>query len=121
MEKSEGSAPQRPTRRRHTFRPAFFLGTLLSFLALYNFVPQARESVQGFFSLDNWADSAPRVAVKQGTLVGKLLDEANHPVPVEAFLGVQYALPPVGERRFAKPAPVPESNETILADEYSLR
>ncbi|KAF2162600.1 hypothetical protein M409DRAFT_26842 [Zasmidium cellare ATCC 36951] len=118
--KFEGFLPP-ATPKRHVSRSAFLLAPLLAFLALYNFVPQARESVQAFFTLENWAESAPKVTLKQGTLVGKLLDEANHPVPVEAFLGVPYALPPTGERRFARAVPVPDSNDTFQANEYSLR
>lgn len=123
MEKFEGFAPpQRSTPKRQvSYRAAFLLVPLLAFLALYNYVPQARETVQDFFTLENWAELAPRVTLKQGIYVGKPLDEANHPVPVEAFLGVPYALPPVGELRFARPVPLPESNETFQATEYSLR
>ncbi|KAH8429040.1 uncharacterized protein LDX57_006711 [Aspergillus melleus] len=51
----------------------------------------------------------PRVRIAQGTLLGSTIAE-NLNVPVEAFRGIPYAVPPVGERRFrrAEAVPVPE-------------
>lgn len=109
------------TSKPRTKRTTTALFALLVFLGIYNFVPNAHEGIQSFLSLDRWSESAPRVELKQGTFVGKLLDSENHPVPIEAFLGIPYVLPPVGERRFARPLPVPDSNETFAASEYSMR
>ncbi|EME40594.1 hypothetical protein DOTSEDRAFT_177661 [Dothistroma septosporum NZE10] len=104
MEKSTNpTAAAKPLTRptRLASKPVFFLSSLLAFLIFYNFVPQ--------------------VELKQGTFIGTHLDNENHPVPVEAFLGVPYALPPTAERRFARGVPVLESEETFSATEYSLR
>lgn len=52
------------------------------------------------------AGARPRVALPQGTLVG-VAQHGDYPQPVEAFLGVPYALPPTGDRRFRPPVRVP--------------
>lgn len=88
---------------------------------MYNFVPRVRERVQVFLTIENWEDPTPKIRLSQGTFVGKILDSRNHPVPIEAFLGIPYSLPPVGERRFARPVAVGEGNRTFDATEYSLR
>jgi hypothetical protein len=59
----------------------------------------------------------PRVKIDQGVVVGKTQD-GNYPVPVEAFMGLPYARPPIGGLRFRRAAPLPSSNSTILAQEY---
>ncbi|CAK3925486.1 carboxylesterase family [Lecanosticta acicola] len=123
MEKSTkvgGHEPHTPNTRP-SVKTAFLLAPLLAFLALYNFVPDVHDKVQSFFAIPSLSDPRIQVQLKQGTYLGQVLPEANRPVPIEAFLGIPYALPPVGERRFARPVPVPESNETFQATEYSLR
>ncbi|KAK2865318.1 hypothetical protein FQN49_003691 [Arthroderma sp. PD_2] len=67
------------------------------------------------------ARQAPTVVLRQGTLVGKIRDDADFPQPLEAFLGVPYALPPTGNRRFARPEPVKKSSARIDASRYGLR
>lgn len=124
MEKSRIPTPYRPRKRptRPTVKSAILIVPLLAFLSLYNLVPSARHSVQSFFSLQGWSiETAPKAETAQGTYIGTLLENENHPVPVEAFLGIPYAQPPVGELRFARPVPVKPSNETFQATEYSLR
>ncbi|KMQ45852.1 extracellular lipase [Trichophyton rubrum] len=67
------------------------------------------------------ARQAPIVVLRQGTLLGTIRDDADFPHPLEAFLGVPYALPPTGERRFARPEPVESSSRKIDASQYGLR
>jgi triacylglycerol lipase len=91
-------------------------------LSLYNLNATTRKSFQNFFTLDGWSiETAPRAESPQGTFVGTVLDDLNHPVPIEAFLGIPYAQPPVGQLRFAKPVPVENRNGTFQATEYSAR
>ncbi|EEH19525.2 hypothetical protein PABG_01844 [Paracoccidioides brasiliensis Pb03] len=56
----------------------------------------------------------PSVTIRQGTIIGRVLQH-NIPQSVEAFLGVPYALPPTGERRFMPPVPVNSSDDVIDA------
>lgn len=63
----------------------------------------------------------PTITIDQGTYIGKVLESSNHPVEIEAFLGVRYAQPPIGELRFAKPVALSPSKETFQATEYGYR
>lgn len=122
MEKFEDVKPiRRPSSKGLGIR--FLAAPLLAFLVLYNLVPSVHNSVQSFFDLiPGFEDISQTIAVtSQGTFVGKVIDNRDHPIPVEAWLGIPYAQPPTGNLRFAKPVPVPDSNETIQATEYSLR
>lgn len=124
MEKVDDSPPARRAlgARSRGLGIRFLAAPLLAFLLLYNVVPSVHDSVQSFFSLHGWnIEQLPLADTAQGTFVGKVLDNNAHPIPVEAWLGIPYALPPLGDLRFAKPVPVPDSNETIQATEYSLR
>ena len=60
-------------------------------------------------------EALPSVRIKQGTVIGKFVDDGTFPEPLEGFMGIPYAVPPVGERRFRHAEPVSESNETIEA------
>ena len=51
-----------------------------------------------------------QIKTKTGTVIGKT-DHNN----MSEFLGIPYALPPVGELRFKAPVPIPESDQQILA------
>lgn len=57
-------------------------------------------------------------STSSGTLIGKrvqLTSETQHLNDVYSFLGVPYAQPPVGERRFEKPAPL-----NVSSDSYQM-
>ena len=60
-------------------------------------------------------EPAPSVTIKQGHIIGKFVDDGTFPEPLEGFMGIPYAVPPVGERRFLHAEPVGASNETIEA------
>lgn len=59
----------------------------------------------------------PSVALAQGQVVGIQLND-TFPQTIDAFLGVPYALPPVGERRFRPAEKVLASTETIDGSKY---
>ena len=62
----------------------------------------------------------PRVKVRQGTVVGTTFRDGL-PQPVEVFRGIPYALPPVGDRRFRRAQPIPDSDNTIDASQFGPR
>lgn len=49
-------------------------------------------------------EAGPTVRTPSGTLIGKYLSIFD--TEVAAFLGIPYALPPIGEQRFSKPFPL---------------
>jgi hypothetical protein len=67
------------------------------------------------FRSSSGPEPAPSVTIKQGTIIGKFVDDGTFPQPLEGFMGIPYAIPPVGERRFRPAEPVAASNETIEA------
>ncbi|KAE8237352.1 hypothetical protein A4X03_0g9144, partial [Tilletia caries] len=58
----------------------------------------------------------PRIDIKQGPIVGYTgcVDD----VPISYFLGIPYAQPPTGSRRFAKPKPISEKKPVIDAKAF---
>ncbi|CAJ2513126.1 Uu.00g012450.m01.CDS01 [Anthostomella pinea] len=62
----------------------------------------------------------PKVTINQGTVVG-IQQQGAYPRPIDVFLGIPYALPPTGDRRFRNPEPVPHSTETIDASRFGPR
>ncbi|KEF62842.1 triacylglycerol lipase [Exophiala aquamarina CBS 119918] len=62
-------------------------------------------------------ETAPTVTIPQGTIVGTVL-EKDLKRKIDAFLGIPYALPPVGELRFKRPVKVPQSSKVIHATAY---
>lgn len=67
------------------------------------------------------AVARPVVTLPQGKLTGKHMSEASWPNPVEAFLGIPYALPPVGNLRFANPVAVGNSSMAFDVTEFGPR
>lgn len=59
----------------------------------------------------------PTVVLTQGTVKG-IKEKGSFPEPVECFLGIPYAAPPVGERRFRAPGKVAPSSEIIDASKF---
>lgn len=87
--------------------------------AIFNY-PSVQLSVQKL--LTGWTSTTPiSVTLPQGTLLGKIMDHGPWPNPVEGFLGVPYALPPLGDLRFADPVAVESSNQTFEATEFGPR
>jgi carboxylesterase type B len=62
-------------------------------------------------------ENPPTVNLPQGTVIGTVLKN-DLKRNVEAFLGIPYALPPVGELRFKRAVKVPRSSKVIHATEY---
>lgn len=88
----------------------WLLVTAIPVLAvLLAYFPNARDAIFGS------SDPHPAVTIRQGTIVGKLLDDGKFPEPIEGFMGIPYALPPVNGRRFRPAEPVPDGNGTLEA------
>ena len=62
----------------------------------------------------------PRVTLRQGTVVGVTVYDTLKS-PVDAFRGIPYAVPPVGERRFRVASPVEESDSVFNTDQFGAR
>ena len=61
------------------------------------------------------ADSRPLVTIDSGTLEGAHFGSASDEL---MFLGIPYAAPPIGERRWKPPQPVDRWQGTRKADSY---
>ncbi|KAM0814125.1 putative Extracellular lipase [Seiridium cardinale] len=61
------------------------------------------------------------VTIRQGTVLGKYVDAGTYPEPLEAFMGMPYALPPVGQLRFRHAVPVPASDDRFEAYQLGPR
>lgn len=85
--------------------------------ALLNY-PALQQSLQQWIGV---AVAGPVVTLPQGKLTGKSMNDGSWPNPVEGFLGIPYALPPVGDLRFANPVPVGNSNEAFDAKKFGPR
>ena len=59
----------------------------------------------------------PKVILRQGTVLGTVL-RTDLPQPVEAFLGIPYALPPIEDRRFRPAEKVLSTEDVIDASHY---
>ncbi|PGH27711.1 hypothetical protein AJ80_00498 [Polytolypa hystricis UAMH7299] len=107
----------------YIFRP--FSVDLSLHIASYEWLQLFEQQLQDF--VPPWAHStisllfsqeAPSVVLRQGNTVIGTIMESNLPRPVEAFLGIPYALPPTGERRFRPPEPVNVPEGVIYAQSY---
>lgn len=67
--------------------------------------------------MTNSTSDHPTVTLAQGKLIGTIREETA-PQPIEAFLGVPYALPPIGERRFKPAEKVLPSTQSIDATKF---
>ncbi|KAK6066275.1 extracellular lipase [Seiridium cupressi] len=61
------------------------------------------------------------VTIRQGTVLGKCVDDRTYSEPLEAFMGMPYALSPVGPLRFRHAVPVPASDDTFEAYQLGPR
>ncbi|THU87869.1 extracellular lipase [Dendrothele bispora CBS 962.96] len=67
-------------------------------------------------------DDGPRVTIPRGqTYIGSVLREDYWPQAIDAFRGIPYALPPIGDRRFREAVPAAKSNETLEAQKFGPR
>ncbi|KAI1456702.1 alpha/beta-hydrolase [Annulohypoxylon moriforme] len=71
-------------------------------------------------TVEGQSPARPRVTLTQGTVVGIQQQDA-YPKPVDAFLGIPYALPPTGDRRFRPPEKVAPSTDVIDASKFGFR
>lgn len=94
------------------------LGKVVIYFAVFGLLAAGLTLVLGWVLARG---SIPKVTLRQGTFQGIIIDRPNFPKPVEAHLGIPYALPPVGELRFARPQPVLPSNETFEASSFGSR
>ena len=61
--------------------------------------------------------ASPQVRLSQGLVIGTTLDD-KFPAPIEGFMGLPYAEPPTGDKRFRRAVPLPASNSTFEANKY---
>ncbi|KIW46590.1 uncharacterized protein PV06_02255 [Exophiala oligosperma] len=59
----------------------------------------------------------PKVHLNQGTILG-IIQPGSYPDPIEAFLGIPYAQPPVEDLRFRPPVRIEASSQTFEASRY---
>lgn len=64
-------------------------------------------------TVDEQPATRPKVTLAQGTVVGIQQQDA-YPKSVDAFLGVPYAQPPIGDRRFRPPERVTPSPSAVI-------
>ncbi|KAF4625699.1 hypothetical protein G7Y89_g12469 [Cudoniella acicularis] len=88
---------------------------LFIFLSTSHFFPN--QSSPFSLSLFKPSSPSPEVQIGQGIIVGTIIDE-KYPAPVEAFLGIPYAQPPVGELRFRRAVKVQASDERVSAGKW---
>lgn len=59
-------------------------------------------------------DTSPSVSLPQGKVVGVQLNDSTLPQPIDGFLGIPYALPVTGDRRFRRPVKVSPSPDAVI-------
>lgn len=62
----------------------------------------------------------PRVTLPQGTVVG-VRETGEYPGAIEAWKGIPYCQPPVGDLRFRPPVKLPTSDNVLDASRYGPR
>ena len=89
------------------------------FGVLFVTLPQTRDTALNI--LASFSQQRPTVKISQGNVVGTIVDDDTFPAPLEGFMGIPYALPPLGELRFRHAVPVADSNGTIQAFQLGPR
>ncbi|KAI1495709.1 Alpha/Beta hydrolase protein [Biscogniauxia marginata] len=100
-----------PGSRRSSPKWAWFATIPVLVGALLMYLPNVRNGLVDLI----WEQQHPSVRIKQGTIVGRMVDDGSFPKPLEGFMGIPYALSPVGDLRFRPAVPVPEGNGTLKA------
>jgi acetylcholinesterase len=104
-------------------RSAFRRRSLLTTILLLTFAVWVLSHIfRGSSSSPDSVDmgNRPSITLRQGTFVGDEV-KVGFPQVMELFLGIPYALSPDGERRFALPVPVEDSDEVFDASSYGFR
>ncbi|KAK2012004.1 carboxylesterase, partial [Colletotrichum eremochloae] len=109
-----------PTEKGPSWQWAFGLPLAAACLLGYFEIEQnggstASQSIKSKYS------PAASVTINQGTILGRLVTDGTSPEPLEGFMGIPYAVPPVGQLRFRHAVPVPYSNDTLQAFELGPR
>jgi hypothetical protein len=94
------------------------LGKSVLYLGIFGLLAALLTLILGWLLIPG---SIPTVTLRQGKFQGIIINRPDLPKSVEAHLGIPYALPPVGELRFARPRPVLASNETFEASSFGSR
>ncbi|KAK5049927.1 hypothetical protein LTR84_004046 [Exophiala bonariae] len=113
----EAKNDKAPTTRGRRFLRSN-VGKVVVYFAVFGVIAAALTLVLGWVLARG---SIPKVTLRQGTFQGIIIDRPNFPKQVEAHLGIPYALPPIGDLRFARPRPVLPSNETFEASSFGQR
>ena len=99
------------TKSRRTLRLIWFAIVSLTF-ARFAQNPSKWQISSWFFT-----STEPSVGLRQGKFVGTVLNDA-FPQNIEAFLGIPYAQPPIGSRRFRPAVPVNNSTTVFNATKF---
>lgn len=112
----------------YSFRRLFVVAILPVFVLLGiqlkngKFIEQLQLAVSPWVPqpLQELVFARPQVTIRQGTVVGVTVRDTLR-TPVDAFRGIPYALPPVGERRFRSAEHVGESDHILDASQFGAR
>jgi acetylcholinesterase len=98
------------------FQTLFLAALPIIGVAIFWF-PWLQDVPTSLFPAWNELISSPQVRLPQGLIIGTVLDN-KFPAPIEGFMGLPYAQPPIGDRRFRRALPVPRSNKAFEANKY---